>query len=232
MSYIAPEGICLGNFSLERFPPGKKEVKKKKGCCSVAGERSGEKNEGKSEDKSGEKRLKSLFTAEQIQQRVRQIASEIDQQYAGRSVHLVCVLKGACIFLADILRHLRSETSVDFICVWSYEQGATSSGEVRITKDLDHSIAGRDVILVEDIVDTGLTLNYLCQLLLRRNPRSLRVATLLDKPSRRIQPVKLDYVGFEIPDQFVVGYGLDYQQRYRNLPDICLLPDAVEPERV
>ena len=179
-----------------------------------------------------EKPLQRLLTAEQIQQRVRSIASDIGQQYAGCSLHLVCVLKGACVFLADILRHLTVETSVDFIGVWSYEQGSLSSGEVRLTKDLDHSIEGRDVILVEDIVDTGLTLNYLCQMLLRRNPKSLRVATLLDKPSRRVQPVKIDYVGFEIPDHFVVGYGLDYQQRYRNLPDICLLPDAAESEKI
>ncbi len=179
-----------------------------------------------------EKPLQRLLTAEQIQQRVQGIASEIGQQYAGCSLHLVCVLKGACVFLADILRHLTVETSVDFIGVWSYEQGSLSSGEVRLTKDLDHSIEGRDVILVEDIVDTGLTLNYLCQMLLRRNPKSLRVATLLDKPSRRVQPVKIDYVGFEIPDHFVVGYGLDYQQRYRNLPDICLLPDAAESEKI
>ena len=179
-----------------------------------------------------EKPLQRLLTAEQIQQRVQGIASEIGQQYAGCSLHLVCVLKGACVFLADILRHLTIETSVDFIGVWSYEQGSSSSGEVRLTKDLDHSIEGRDVILVEDIVDTGLTLNYLCQMLLRRNPKSLRVATLLDKPSRRVQPVKIDYVGFEIPDHFVVGYGLDYQQRYRNLPDICLLPDAAESEKI
>ena len=179
-----------------------------------------------------EKPLKRLLTAEQIQQRVRDIASEIGQQYAGRSLHLVCVLKGACVFLADILRHLTVETSVDFIGVRSYEQGTASSGEVCLTKDLDHSIEGRDVILVEDIVDTGFTLDYLVQLLRRRNPKSLRVATLLDKPSRRVQPVKIDYVGFKIPDHFVVGYGLDYQQRYRNLPDICLLPDAAESEKV
>ena len=177
---------------------------------------------------AGEKGLKTLLTAEQIQQRIEVLASEIDRQYAGRTLHLVCILKGACIFLADILRHLRLDTSIDFIGVASYEQGTATSGEVRITKDLDHSIEGLDVIIIEDIVDTGLTLNYLYQLLLRRNPRSLKVATLRDKPSCRVRPVKIDLIGFQIPDQFVVGYGLDYLQRYRNLPDICLLSVAVE----
>ena len=174
----------------------------------------------------GENTLEVLLTAEQISRRVTELAAEIDAHFAGRRPHLVCILKGACVFLADLMRALTVESSLDFMGVSSYDGGSAASGEVRITKDLDHSLEGLVVLLVEDIVDTGLTLNYLRQMLLRRNPASLKVAALLDKPSRRVQPVVLDFVGFEVPDRFLVGYGLDFEQRYRHLPDLCLLPEA------
>lgn len=167
--------------------------------------------------------LRVLLTHEQIQQRITAMAAQISRDYAGRRLHLVCILKGACIFLADLLRQLDLDVSIDFIAVSSYKKGTNSTGEVQLTKDLDFPLEGRDVLLVEDIVDTGLTLNYLLQLLLSRGPRSLRIVTLLDKPSRRLQAVDVHYVGFEIPDAFVVGYGLDFAERYRQLPDVCVI---------
>lgn len=151
------------------------------------------------------------------------MAAQIGRDYGGRQLHLVCILKGASIFLADLLRALELDVSVDFIAVSSYKKGTNSTGEVQITKDLDTPLEGRDVLIVEDIVDTGLTLNYLYHLLESRGPRSLRIVALLDKPSRRLQPVDVAYVGFEIPDAFVVGYGLDYGEQYRQLPDVCVL---------
>ena len=167
--------------------------------------------------------LKVLIRASEISRKVREIARRITRDYKGDKVHLVAILKGACIFLSDLLRYINLETSVDFIAVSSYGKGTLPSGEVRITKDLDHSIEGLNVIVVEDILDTGLTLNYLYRILQSRKPRSLRIAALLDKPSRRIKEVKADYVGFTIPNHFVVGYGLDFAEKYRNLPDICIL---------
>ena len=141
------------------------------------------------------------------------------------SMHLVGVLKGAFVFLSDLIRHLPGDATVDFIAVESYGTGTTSSGEVRLITDLQTAIEGRDVVIVEDIVDTGATLQYLQEILQARNPRSLAAAALLSKPSRRLVNVKLDYVGFEIEDRFVVGYGLDYGGRYRNLRYIAVLPD-------
>ncbi len=170
--------------------------------------------------------LKVLLLSEQIQQRVHAIGAQINGDYRGRLLHLVCILKGASIFLADLLRTLELEVSLDFIAVASYHKGSSSSGEVQITKDLDLPVEGRDVLIVEDIVDTGLTLNYLYHLLESRGPRSLKIVTLLDKPSRRLLPIRADYVGFEIPDSFVVGYGLDYGERYRQLPHICVLENS------
>ena len=171
--------------------------------------------------------LKPLLSAEQIATRVAEIGRAIEADCpAGTGLpplRLIGVLKGAAVFLTDLARRIRRTLSVDFIGVASYGQATETLGQVRLTKDLDHDIAGLDVILVEDIVDTGLTLRYLLGLLERRQPRSLRVATLLDKPSQRVEPVELDYVGFEIPDEFVVGYGLDFDQQYRNLPDIRVL---------
>lgn len=172
--------------------------------------------------------LKVLVRRSAIRKRVRQIARQIEHDFKGQRVHLVCILKGACIFLADLLRELRLDTSVDFIAVSSYGKGSLPSGEVRITKDLDHSIEAMNVIIVEDILDTGLTLNYLYRILQTRKPKALKIATLLDKPARRVKEVPADYIGFTIPDQFVVGYGLDFGEQYRNLPDVCALPGTGE----
>jgi hypoxanthine phosphoribosyltransferase len=147
----------------------------------------------------------------------------ITQDYRGEIPHLICILKGASIFHADLIRAIDLELSYDFIAVESYGKGTKSSGEVRILKDLDESIEGKDVLLVEDIVDTGLTVQYLMQNLEARRPTSLNVVALLNKQSRREIEVPVEYVGFDIPDEFVVGYGLDFKQRYRNLPDIRVL---------
>ncbi len=167
--------------------------------------------------------LTVLLRSSAIQKRIREIARQIERDFKGERVHLIGVLKGACIFLSDLIRHIGLEVSVDFMALSSYGKGSQSSGEVRLNKDLDTSIEGLNVILVEDILDTGLTLSYLCRILQQRKPRVLRIAALLDKPSRRIKEVKPDYVGFTIPNEFVVGYGLDYAERYRNLKDVCIL---------
>ncbi len=172
--------------------------------------------------------LTPLLSYEQIQRRIAEMGTQITRDYAGRSVHMIGILKGAYIFLSDLARAIDLPVSVDFIAVSSYGKGTNTTGEVRITKDLDNSIEGLDVIVVEDIVDTGLTLNYLRNLLESRGPRSLKIATLLDKPSRRLQPVDVEYTGFVIPNAFVVGFGLDYAERYRNLRDVCVL-NLTEP---
>jgi hypoxanthine phosphoribosyltransferase len=164
-----------------------------------------------------------LLDAELIQRRIVELGRQITADYQGRTPHLIGILKGATLFHADLVRAIEVGVSIDFMAVGSYGAGIKSSGEVRILKDLDESVEGKDVLLVEDILDTGLTLHYLLENLHSRNPRSLRVATLLSKPSRRQIDVHADYVGFEVPDKFVVGYGLDYDQRYRNLPYICEL---------
>jgi len=158
-----------------------------------------------------------------IQRLVRELGRQITRDFRGQRVHLIGVLKGACVFLSDLIRQIDLEISLDFMAVASYGKGSQSSGEVRLNKDLDTSIEGLNVILVEDILDTGLTLSYIYRILQQRKPAVLRIATLLDKPSRRIKEVKADYIGFEIPNEFVVGYGLDYAQRYRNLKDVCVL---------
>lgn len=175
-------------------------------------------------------RLKILLRRGAIQKRVRSMAAHITRDFRGQHLHLIGVLNGASIFLADLIRQIPLEMSLDFMALSSYGSGARSSGEVRLTKDLDQSIEGLNVILVEDILDTGFTINYLMRILKQRHPRTLRVAVLLDKAGRRIQPVKVDYVGFRIPDRFVVGYGLDHAGRYRNLKDVCVLslPAAAE----
>jgi len=164
-----------------------------------------------------------LLDSRTICDRVAELGAQISRDYRGKSPHLVAILKGASIFHADLVRCIELPLSIDFIAVGSYGKGNTSSGEVRLLKDLDDSLEGRDVLLVEDIVDTGLTLHYLVQSLQVRHPRSLKIVTLLDKPARRKIDVRVDYIGFEIPDEFVVGYGLDYDQRYRNLTDIHIL---------
>jgi len=170
----------------------------------------------------GEK-LKVLIRRVAIQKRVREVAHQITEDFKGQRVHLVGVLKGACIFLSDLVREINLETSIDFIAVSSYGKGKESSGQVRLLKDLDSNIAGLNVIVVEDILDTGLTISYLLRVLEQRKPAALRIAALLDKPSRRLQDVKGDYVGFTIPNEFVVGYGLDFNERFRNLKDVCVL---------
>jgi hypoxanthine phosphoribosyltransferase len=171
-----------------------------------------------------EPRLKVLIHRRDIRKRVGEIARRIEHDYRGRPVHLVGVLKGACIFLSDLVRQLDLDVSVDFMSVASYGKSSNSSGQVKLIKDLDSTIEGMDVILVEDILDTGLTLDYLRRILIQRKPRTLRIATLLDKPARRmVRGLHANYVGFRIPNEFVVGYGLDYAERYRNLQDICVL---------
>jgi hypoxanthine phosphoribosyltransferase len=168
-------------------------------------------------------RPKVLIRHAAIERRVRQVARQISRDFRGQRVHLVGVLKGACIFLSDLVREISLETSIDFIAVASYGRSKESTGQVCLLKDLDSSIAGLNVILVEDIFDTGLTLTYLLRILRQRRPKTLRVAALLDKAARRRIQVKADYVGFSIPDAFVVGYGLDYAERFRNLRDVCVL---------
>jgi len=171
-------------------------------------------------------RLEILLDAQTIARRVRELAERISTDYRGRPLHLVGVLKGAWVFLADLIRCLDLDVTVDFLGIASYGDASRSSGEVRITKDLDHSIEGLDVLIVEDILDTGYTFEYLQGVLAAHRPKSLKAVALLDKASRRIPPVHADYVGFTIPDAFVVGYGLDYAQRYRNLPDVRILRSA------
>lgn len=169
--------------------------------------------------------MRVLLTEEQIQNRIRELGAQITADFPDGNLYLVCILKGACFFLADLARSLGRDAVVDFIGISSYGKGKTSSGEVKLTKDLDLSVEGADVLVVEDIVDSGITLNYLLQVLKQRRPKSVRIVALLDKPERRVRPVEVAYVGFEIPDAFVVGYGLDYAERYRNLRDICVLEE-------
>ncbi len=167
--------------------------------------------------------LRVLISREQIATKVAQIGERITADFAGEPVVLIGVLKGATIFLADLARQVKLDATFDFVAVSSYGNSKQQSGEVRVVKDVDRSVEGRNVILVEDILDTGLTLTYLKNMLQAHRPKSLKVAALLDKISRRTEPVHGDYVGFAIPDEFVVGYGLDFAERYRNLPDICVL---------
>ena len=171
--------------------------------------------------------LRVLIGAAQIEARVHELAAEIDRDYPQGPVYLIAILKGACFFLADLARAMKTPARIEFVGISSYGRGKTASGEVRLTKDLDVSIEGHDVVVVEDIVDSGVTLNYLVQVFAQRKPKSLRIATLLDKPERRQRPVEVHYAGFKIPDQFVVGYGLDYAEDYRNLKDICVLDGGV-----
>jgi hypoxanthine phosphoribosyltransferase len=170
--------------------------------------------------------LRSLLSEKQIQERILELGAQIDADYPTDTLFLICILKGACYFLADLSRAIKRDTFIDFMGISSYGRGKTSSGEVKITKDLDISLEGADVLIVEDIIDSGVTLSYLTSLLKQRKPKTVRIATLLDKPERRLRPVDVAYVGFSIPDEFVVGYGLDFAEKYRNLRDICILePD-------
>ncbi|CAM3545749.1 hypoxanthine phosphoribosyltransferase [Hydrogenibacillus schlegelii] len=168
-----------------------------------------------------------LYPEEDIQRRVREIGAELTEAYAGKAPLVVGVLKGAAPFMADLVRRMDLPLELDYMVVSSYGQATKTSGVVKIIKDLDFEIEGRDVIIVEDIIDTGLTLRYLADLLLRRNPRSLRIVTLLDKPHNRRVDIRPDIVGFVAPDEFVVGYGLDYAEKYRNLPFIGILKSRV-----
>ena len=167
--------------------------------------------------------VQPLITAGRIQRRIQALAKEIRGDFPAERLHLVSVLKGGVFFLTDLARSIPGEVSFDFIAVSSYGQNTHSSGQVRLTRDLDSSVEGRTVIVVEDILDTGMTLQYLLRLFQQRKPKHLRVAVLLDKPERRIAAVHADYVGFTIPNEFVVGYGLDYSERYRNLPYVGIL---------
>jgi hypoxanthine phosphoribosyltransferase len=170
-----------------------------------------------------DEKLRVLIPSEKIQARIRELGEQISRDYPDGNLHMICILKGACFFLTDLARAMKRDVSVDFMGISTYGKGKTSSGEVRVTKDLDISLEGLDVLIVEDIVDSGITLNYLMRLMEQRKPRSIRIAALLDKPDRRLRPVHANYVGFQIPDEFVVGFGLDYAEKYRNLDDICVL---------
>jgi hypoxanthine phosphoribosyltransferase len=166
--------------------------------------------------------MQILLSEQEIQKRVAELAADIRRDFP-EDVHLIAVLKGAFIFLSDLVRHMKGKVSLDFMAVSSYAKGTTTSGEVRMMKDLDFGLEGRNVIIIEDIVDSGLTLNYLHEILRARNPRALRTACLLSKPSRRQVQVPVEYIGFSIEDHFVVGYGLDYAEQYRNLAHIAVL---------
>ena len=167
-----------------------------------------------------EDKIRVLLTEEEVDQKIKEIGEQISRDYAGREVHLICVLKGGVFFTCELDKRITVPVSLDFMSVSSYGMEAKSSGIVKIIKDLDEPLQGKDVIIVEDIIDSGRTLSYLIGILNKRNPASIRLCTLLDKPERRVTDVKVDYVGFNIPDEFVVGYGLDYAQKYRNLPYI------------
>lgn len=167
--------------------------------------------------------VKVLLTEEEVDKRICEIGQQISKDYAGKQVHLVCVLKGGSFFMCELAKRITVPVSLDFMSVSSYGGETKSSGVVKIVKDLDESLQDKDVLVVEDIVDSGRTLSYLLEMLRDRGPKSLRLCTLLDKPERRVVDVNVDYTGFQIPDEFVVGYGLDYDQRYRNLPYIGVI---------
>ena len=164
--------------------------------------------------------VRVLLSEQEVDERIQQIGEQISRDYAGKQVHLVCVLKGGSFFMCELAKRITVPVSLDFMSVSSYGSSTKSSGVVKIVNDLDEPLKDKDVLVVEDIVDSGRTLSYLLEMLKDRKPASLRLCTLLDKPERRVTDVKVDYTGFEIPDEFVVGYGLDYDQRYRNLPYI------------
>ncbi len=173
------------------------------------------------EDKVMADRIRVLLTEEEVDRRINEMAAEISEEYEGRQIHLICILKGGVFFTCELAKRLTVPVSLDFMSVSSYGAGTESSGVVRILKDLDEPLAGKDVLIVEDIIDSGRTLAYLIEVLKQRGPKSIRLCTLLDKPERRVKKqVKVDYTCFTIPDEFVVGYGLDYDQKFRNLPYI------------
>jgi len=164
--------------------------------------------------------VRVMITEEEVDAKIQEIGDMISRDYAGKQVHLVCVLKGGSFFMCELAKRITVPVSLDFMSVSSYGSETKSSGVIKIVKDLDEPLRGKDVLVIEDIIDSGRTLSYLLEMLKDRGPSSLRLCTLLDKPSRRVVDVDVDYMGFQIPDEFVVGYGLDYDQRYRNLPYI------------
>ncbi len=170
---------------------------------------------------------KILFTEEEIAKKVEALGSQITKDYQGKDLVLVGILKGANIFVGDLMRKIRIPITLDFMAVSSYGFSTESSGIVKIIKDLEHSIEGKDVLIVEDLIDTGLTLNYIYENLLSRKPKSLKICTLLDKPDRRKVNIKVDYKGFDVPDEFIIGYGIDYAEKYRNLPYVAILKREV-----
>lgn len=171
-------------------------------------------------------KIKVLITEEEVEARIRELGEKISKEYEGKQIHLICVLKGGVFFMCELAKRITVPVSMDFMCVGSYGDGTKSSGVVRLAKDLDESIENKEVLIVEDIIDSGNTLYYLMDVLRQRKPASLRLCTLLDKPDRRVKDVHVDWTGFEIPDEFVVGYGLDYAQKYRNLPYIGVVEVA------
>ena len=170
--------------------------------------------------------IKVLVPEEEVDARIRALGEQISKEYEGKQIHLICVLKGGVFFMCELAKRITVPVSMDFMCVGSYGDGTKSSGVVRLAKDLDESIENKEVLIVEDIIDSGNTLYYLMDVLRQRKPASLRLCTLLDKPDRRVKDVHVDWTGFEIPDEFVVGYGLDYAQKYRNLPYIGVVEVA------
>ena len=171
--------------------------------------------------------LRVLYSEEELEAKCAELGAQISKDYEGKNLLLVSVLKGAVVFMTDLMRHITVPCSIDFMVVSSYGSGVKTSGVVKIVKDLDADLDGKDLLIVEDILDTGMTLHYLKQLLQDRNPNSIRIATLLDKPERRRAAVRADYVGYQVPDEFVVGYGLDYDEKYRNLPYVGILKPEV-----
>ena len=168
-------------------------------------------------------KISVLISENDVDAKIAELGRQISEEYAGKQVHLICILKGSVFFTCELAKRITVPVSMDFMSVSSYGDGTSSSGIVKIAKDLDETIEGKDIIVIEDIIDSGRTLSYLLEVLAKRNPSSMKLCTLLDKPDRRVKDVKVDYVGFEIPDEFVVGYGLDYAQKYRNLPYIGIV---------
>lgn len=167
-----------------------------------------------------EDKIRVLLNEQEVEKRISELGEKISSDYAGKSIHLICVLKGGVFMTCELAKRITVPVTMDFMSVSSYGDGCVSSGRIKIVKDLDDSIEGKEVLIVEDIIDSGRTLSYLIDMLKARKPKSLRLCTLLDKPERRVTDVLVDYVGFNIPDEFVIGYGLDYAQKYRNLPFI------------
>lgn len=170
-------------------------------------------------------KIRVLVSEEEVGKRIKEVGEQISKDYEGQEVHVICVLKGGVFFMCELAKRITVPLSMDFMSVSSYGNEKQSSGVVKIVKDLDEALEGKNVIIVEDIIDSGRTLSYLVEILKKRNPKSLKICTLLDKPERRVTDVKVDYVGFNIPDEFVVGYGLDFAQKYRNLPFIGVVEE-------